>query len=232
MLAQLLLDLPLGTIRATVLIETLPAAFEMEEILDELRDHSAGLDTGRWDYIFSYIRTFAHRGVDFVLPDRARITMTTPFKRAYTELLVATCHGRGAHAIGGMAAFEPNRSDDNATKLAPARVRADKQREAGDGFDRCGVAHPALMPTARDAFTHVLGDRPHQIVRQRPDVRVRSRPAHHTAGAPGRHHAGPQDRHLGRAALPGSVGRRIRRRRHRQPDGRAATVEIFRAQVR
>jgi malate synthase len=173
-LAQQLLDIPQGTIRATVLIETLPAAFEMEEILYELRNHSAGLNAGRWDYIFSYIRTFAHRGPDFVLPDRAQITMTTPFLRAYTELLVATCHRRGAHAIGGMAAFVPNRSDDDATRRALAKVRADKQREAGDGFDGSWVAHPGLVSTARDAFSQVLADRPNQITRQRPEVRVRA----------------------------------------------------------
>lgn len=173
-LAEEILNLPRGTIRATVLIETLPAAFEMEEILYELRDHSAGLNAGRWDYIFSYIRTFAHRGPDFVLPDRAQITMTTPFMRAYTELLVATCHRRGAHAIGGMAAFVPSRHDDTATKLALARVQADKNREAGDGFDGSWVAHPGLVPTARAAFDAVLGERPHQITRQRPEVRVRA----------------------------------------------------------
>ena len=173
-LAQDLLGIPQGTIRATVLIETLPAAFEMEEILYELRDHSAGLNAGRWDYIFSYIRTFAHRGPDFVLPDRSQITMTTPFMRAYTELLVATCHRRGAHAIGGMAAFVPNRQDEGATKAALSKVRADKQREAADGFDGSWVAHPGLVPVAEGAFAAVLGERPHQIARQRPEVRVQA----------------------------------------------------------
>ena len=173
-LAQDLLDIPQGTIRATVLIETLPAAFEMEEILYELRDHSAGLNAGRWDYIFSYIRTFAHRGPNFVLPDRSSITMTTPFMRAYTELLVATCHRRGAHAIGGMAAFVPNRQDEAATENALAKVKSDKQREAGDGFDGSWVAHPGLVPTARAAFDAVLGDRPNQLERQRPEVRVQA----------------------------------------------------------
>ncbi|MET3804331.1 malate synthase [Nakamurella sp. UYEF19] len=173
-MAQDLLGIPQGTIRATVLIETLPAAFEMEEILYELRDHSAGLNAGRWDYIFSYIRTFAHRGPDFVLPDRTQITMTTPFMRAYTELLVATCHRRGAHAIGGMAAFVPNKQDENATKLALAKVRSDKQREAADGFDGSWVAHPGLIPVARTAFGEVLGERAHQIARQRPEVRVQA----------------------------------------------------------
>lgn len=171
-LAQDLLGIPQGTIRATVLIETLPAAFEMEEILYELRDHSAGLNAGRWDYIFSYIRTFAHRGPAYVLPDRSQITMTTPFMRAYTELLVATCHRRGAHAIGGMAAFVPSRQDKAATDNALAKVKIDKQREAGDGFDGSWVAHPALVPVARAAFGAVLGDRPNQLARQRPEVRV------------------------------------------------------------
>jgi len=171
-LAQQLLGIPQGTIRATVLIETLPAAFEMEEILYELRDHSAGLNAGRWDYLFSYIRTFAHRGPDFVLPDRSQITMTTPFMRAFTELLVATCHRRGAHAIGGMAAFVPDPRQENATKSALAKVRADKQREAADGFDGTWVAHPGLVPVARSAFETELGDRAHQLSRQRPEVRV------------------------------------------------------------
>ena len=170
--AQALLGIPQGTIRATVLIETLPAAFEMEEILYELRDHSAGLNAGRWDYMFSYIRTFANRGAEFVLPDRSQITMTTPFMRAYTELLVATCHRRGAHAIGGMAAFVPNRNDENATRTALAKVKADKQREAGDGFDGTWVAHPGLVPVAAAAFDQVLGDRPNQLSRQRSEVRV------------------------------------------------------------
>ena len=151
--AQALLGIPQGTIRATVLIETLPAAFEMEEILYELRDHSSGLNAGRWDYIFSYIKTFAHRGDEYVLPDRSQITMTTPFMRAYTELLVSTCHRRGAHAIGGMAAFVPNKADPAVTEQALAKVKADKEREAGDGFDGSWVAHPGLVPTCIEAFT-------------------------------------------------------------------------------
>jgi malate synthase len=171
-LSQELLGIPQGTIRATVLVETLPAAFEMDEILYELRDHSAGLNAGRWDYIFSFIRTFAFRGPDFVLPDRAQVTMTTPFMRAYTELLVATCHRRGAHAIGGMAAFVPNRSDEAATRTALAKVRADKEREAGDGFDGSWVAHPGLVRTCTTAFDAVLGDRPDQRDRQRTEVRI------------------------------------------------------------
>ncbi len=171
-LAQDLLGIPQGTIRATVLVETLPAAFEMDEILYELRDHSSGLNAGRWDYIFSYIRTFAFRGHDHVLPDRAQVSMTTPFMRAYTELLVATAHRRGAHAIGGMAAFVPTRSDQAATRLALTKVRVDKEREAADGFDGSWVAHPALVPVCLDVFDAVLGGRPDQRDRLRPEVRI------------------------------------------------------------
>ena len=171
-LAQDLVGIPRGTIRATALIETLPAALEMDEILYELREHSSGLNAGRWDYIFSYIRTFARRGVDHVLPDRATVTMSTPFLRAYTELLVSTCHRRGAHAIGGMAAFVPDRSDPVTTKRALAGVRADKDREAGDGFDGSWVAHPGLVATCRSAFDAVLQGRPDQRDRLRPEVSV------------------------------------------------------------
>ena len=170
--AQALLGIPQGTIRATVLIETLPAAFEMEEILYELRDHSSGLNAGRWDYIFSYIKTFAHLGDEYVLPDRSQISMTTPFMRSYTELMVSTCHRRGAHAIGGMAAFVPNKADPKVTEQALAKVKADKEREAADGFDGSWVAHPGLVPTCVTAFTEVLGDRPNQLDKQRPDVQV------------------------------------------------------------
>jgi malate synthase len=161
-----------GTIRATVLIETLPAAFEMEEILFELRDHCAGLNAGRWDYIFSIIKNYRGRGARFVLPDRSEVTMTVPFMRAYTELLVATCHKRGAFAIGGMSAFIPNRRDPEVTARAFEKVAADKKREAGDGFDGTWVAHPDLIPTAMAEFDAVLGDRPNQLDRQRPEVRV------------------------------------------------------------
>ncbi len=170
--AQALLGIPQGTIRATVLVETLPAALEMEEILYELQDHSAGLNAGRWDYIFSYIKTFSGRGPEYVLPDRAQITMTTPMMRAYTSLLVATCHRRGAHAIGGMAAFVPNRQDEAATRQALSKVAADKEREATDGFDGSWVAHPGLVPTCLDAFTAALGERPHQIDRRPSEVAV------------------------------------------------------------
>ncbi|HET8777232.1 MAG TPA: malate synthase A, partial [Candidatus Limnocylindria bacterium] len=147
--AQEALDIPHGSIRATVLIETILAAFEMDEILFELRDHAAGLNAGRWDYIFSLIKKFRTRA-DMVLPDRAQVTMTVPFMRAYTELLVQTCHRRGAHAIGGMAAFIPSRRDPEVNQHALAAVQADKERESSDGFDGTWVAHPDLVPVARD----------------------------------------------------------------------------------
>lgn len=166
------LGLDHGTIRATVLIETLPAAFEMEEILYVLRDHCAGLNAGRWDYIFSIIKNYRGRGARFVLPDRSEVTMTVPFMRAYTELLVQTCHRRGAHAIGGMSAFIPNRRDPEVTARAIEKVSADKRREAGDGFDGTWVAHPDLIPTARAEFDAVLGERPNQLDRLREDVSV------------------------------------------------------------
>ena len=169
------LGLEHGSIRATVLIETIPAAFEMEEILYELRDHCAGLNAGRWDYIFSIIKNFRGRGAAFTLPDRAKITMTVPFMRAYTELLVATCHKRGAHAIGGMSAFIPNRRDPEVTQRALEQVAADKRREAGDGFDGTWVAHPDLIATARAEFDAVLGDKPNQVDRLRDDVHVEAR---------------------------------------------------------
>ncbi len=172
LLAQDRLGIPRGTIRATVLIETYPAAFEMEEILYELREHSAGLNAGRWDYMFSVIKKFRSRGKDFLLPDRNAVTMTAPFMRAYTELLVRTCHKRGAHAIGGMAAFIPSRRDPQVNQTALAKVREDKTREAGDGFDGSWVAHPDLVPVCRDVFDGVLGDRPNQLDRTREEVRV------------------------------------------------------------
>jgi len=169
--AQEALGVPHGSVRATVLIETILAAFEMDEILFELRDHAAGLNAGRWDYIFSMIKKFRTRP-DMVLPDRRLVTMTVPFMRAYTELLVQTCHRRGAHAIGGMAAFIPSRRDPEANARALAAVRADKQRESGDGFDGTWVAHPDLVPVAREVFDGVLGTRPNQKDRLRPEVRV------------------------------------------------------------
>ncbi len=170
--AQDALGIPRGTIRATVLIETYPAAFEMEEILYELREHSAGLNAGRWDYLFSVIKKFRSRGTDYLLPDRNAVTMTAPFMRAYTELLVHTCHKRGAHAIGGMAAQIPSRRDPEANEKAMTKVRDDKTREANDGFDGSWVAHPDLVPLCTEVFTGVLGDRPNQIDRVRHDVSV------------------------------------------------------------
>jgi malate synthase len=170
-LAQDFLGIPRGTIRATVLIETYPAAFEMEEILYELREHSAGLNAGRWDYMFSVIKCFRTRGKDFLLPDRNSVTMTVPFMRAYTELLVRTCHKRGAHAIGGMAAFIPSK-DPETNEKAYAKVADDKKREAGDGFDGSWVAHPGMVEVCREAFAEVLGDKPNQVDRLREDVAV------------------------------------------------------------
>jgi malate synthase len=165
------LGLPRGSIKATVLIETVLAAFEMDEILYELREHVVGLNAGRWDYLFSLIKKFRTRP-DFVLPDRAQLTMTTPFMRAYTELLVKTCHRRGAHAMGGMAAFIPSRRDPEVNETALAKVREDKVREAGDGFDGTWVAHPDLVPVATEVFDGVLGDAANQVERRRDDVEV------------------------------------------------------------
>ncbi|MFB7983498.1 malate synthase A [Streptomyces vinaceus] len=164
--------IPQGTVRATVLIETITAAYEMEEILYELRDHAAGLNAGRWDYLFSIVKNFRDGGEKFVLPDRNAVTMTAPFMRAYTELLVRTCHKRGAHAIGGMAAFIPSRKDAEANRIAFEKVKADKDREAGDGFDGSWVAHPDLVPIAMASFDAVLGEKPNQKDRLREDVSV------------------------------------------------------------
>lgn len=161
------LGIPVGTIKATVLVETILAAFQMDEILYELREHAAGLNAGRWDYIFSIIKKFRHRS-DFVLPDRSKVTMAVPFMRAYTRLLVDTCHRRKAHAIGGMAAFIPSRRDSDVNERALAAVREDKIREADDGFDGTWVAHPDLVPVAMAIFDQVLGDRPNQIDRRPP----------------------------------------------------------------
>lgn len=167
-LAQDELGIPRGSIKATVLIENVLAAFEMEEILYELREHIAGLNAGRWDYIFSVIKKFRNRP-GFLLPNRAQITMTAPFMRAYTEQLVRACHRRGAHAIGGMAAYIP-RKEEEANRLAFQKVTEDKVRESRDGFDGTWVAHPGLVPVARRVFAEVLGDRPHQKERLREDV--------------------------------------------------------------
>jgi malate synthase len=182
--AQDALGIDRGSIRATVLIETLPAAFEMDEILYELREHSAGLNAGRWDYIFSAIKTFRERP-EMVLPQRNDVKMTVPFMRAYTELLVRTCHRRGAHAMGGMAALIPSRRDPEANEKAVAGVRADKEREAGDGFDGTWVAHPDLVPVAMEEFDRVLGERPNQIERRRDDVEVTAGDLLDLASTPG-----------------------------------------------
>ncbi|MEZ2392217.1 malate synthase A [bacterium RCC_150] len=169
-LAQDLLGIPQGTIRATVLIETITAAFEMEEILYELRDHASGLNAGRWDYIFSVIKNFRTRGPRFVLPDRSQVSMTQPFMRSYTEQLVRACHRRGAMAIGGPAAFVPSRKDSAKNADALLKTRVDKLRDANDGFDGSWVAHPDLVPVCREVFDGVLGKRPNQLDRSREDV--------------------------------------------------------------
>ena len=178
------LGVPQGTIKATVLIETILAAFEMDEILYELREHSAGLNAGRWDYIFSVIKKLGHRP-EFVLPDRGAVTMAVPFMRAYTDLLVRTCHRRGAHAMGGMAAFIPSRRDPEVNAVALAKVREDKEREAGQGFDGTWVAHPDLVPVALEIFDRVLGERPNQVERQRDDVTASASALLDVAATPG-----------------------------------------------
>ena len=182
--AQERLGVPRGTIKATVLIETILAAFEMDEILYQLREHSAGLNAGRWDYIFSVIKKLGHRP-EFVLPDRSDVTMAVPFMRSYCELLVKTCHARGAFAMGGMAAFIPSRRDPDVNAIALAKVREDKQREASQGFDGTWVAHPDLVPVAQEAFDHVLGQRPNQIERQRDDVHATAADLLNIAATPG-----------------------------------------------
>jgi malate synthase len=170
--AEAQLAIPTGSVRATVLIETLPAAFEMDEILYELRTYASGLNAGRWDYLFSIIKTLRECGPEYVLPDRNSVTMTAPFMRAYTDLLVQTCHRRGAHAIGGMAAFIPNRREQTVTMQALRKVREDKEREASDGFDGSWVAHPDLVPICTEVFDAVLGRCPNQIETQRDEVKV------------------------------------------------------------
>ena len=171
LIAQERLGIPRGSIRATCLIETMPGGFEMDEFLYELREHASGLNAGRWDYIFSLIKKLRNRK-DLILPDRGQITMTVPFMRAYTELLVQTCHKRGAHAMGGMAPFIPSRKNPEINEAALGKVREDKEREAHDGFDGTWVAHPDLVPTAMEVFDRVLGDKPHQKDRTRPEVKV------------------------------------------------------------
>jgi len=168
--AQDELGIPQGTIKATALLETFPAVFEMDEILYELKDHSAGLNAGRWDYIFSYIKTFRNRE-GFVLPDRSKVTMTVPFMRSYTQLLIKTCHRRGAHAIGGMAAQIPIKDDPEANEQAFAKVREDKEREERNGHDGTWVAHPGLVPVAKEVFDEIM-PQPNQLDKLREDVDV------------------------------------------------------------
>jgi len=168
--AEAELGVPHGTIRATVLIETITAALEMDEILYELRDHASGLNAGRWDYLFSFVKKFRDAGPEFVLPERNALTMTVPFMRAYTDLLVATCHRRGAIAMGGLAAAVPAPNDRAVNERAARKVREDKMREAGDGFDGSWVVHRELVAVCEEEFTAVLGERPNQIDRQRPEV--------------------------------------------------------------
>ena len=182
--AQEALGIPQGTIRATVLIETYPAAFEMEEILYELREHSSGLNAGRWDYIFSVIKKFRTRGRDFLLPDRAQVTMMVPFMASYSELLVRSCHKRGAHAIGGMAAFIPSK-DPEVNEAAFAKVWDDKTREAAAGFDGSWVAHPGMVQACKEVFTAVLGERPNQLDKLREDVHVTAEQLLDVAATPG-----------------------------------------------
>ncbi len=182
--AQDALGVPRGWVKATVLVETILAAFEMDEILYELREHSAGLNAGRWDYIFSVIKKLGHRP-EFVLPDRGAVTMAVPFMRSYCELLVKTCHRRGAFAMGGMAAFIPSRRDAEVNRVALEKVREDKEREVSQGFDGTWVAHPDLVPVAQEAFDAVLGDRPNQLERQRDDVAVTATDLLNVAATPG-----------------------------------------------
>lgn len=183
--AQELLGIPRGTIRATVLIETITAAFELEEILYELREHSAGLNAGRWDYIFSVIKNFRTRGPRFVLPDRAMVTMTAPFMRSFTEQLVRASHRRGATAIGSMSAFIPNRRDEAANAVAFETVAVEKSREAADGFDGAWVAHPDLVPVVQGIFDEEMGGKPNQIDRLREEVTPDDRALLDIAGTPG-----------------------------------------------
>ena len=194
--AEQRLGIPHGTVRATVLIETIPAAFEMDEILYELREHASGLNAGRWDYLFSIIKYFRDSGPEFVLPDRGLIGMPTPFMRAYAELLVQTCHRRGAFAIGGMSAFIPSRKDKEANKRAFAKVREDKQREASQGFDGSWVAHPDLVAVCEEVFDGILGDRPNQLDVLRDDVHVTAEDLLDIASAEGE---------ITRAGLTGNV---------------------------
>ena len=213
------LGIPYGSVRATVLIETILGALEMEEILYEIRDHAAGLNAGRWDYIFSAIKKFARRE-EMVLPDRAQVTMTVPFMRAYTELMVRTCHKRGAHAIGGMAAFIPNRRDPEVTEMALAKVREDKLREFGDGCDGTWVAHPDLVPTVLEVADGFFGDKPNQKERMREDVSVSAEEIT-AVGVPSGTISGGRFAHQRQrgAAISQCLAQRQRRGRDPQPHG-------------
>ena len=217
--AQAELGIPYGSIRATALIETIPAAFEMTEFLYELRDHSAGLNAGRWDYLFSIIKFFRDAGPDFVLPDRGLVTMTSPFMRAYSELLVSTCHRHGAFAMGGMAAFIPSRRDAEVNERALAKVREDKTREAVDGFDGSWVAHPDLVEICAEIFDAALGNRPNQLDRLRAEGGCRRQ----TVDRPQTRGGGDQCRVESQCergiTLSCGLARRARRGGDRQPDG-------------
>jgi malate synthase len=213
------LGLPKGTVRATVLIETILAAFEMDEILWELREHSAGLNAGRWDYIFSCIKKFKNDR-EFCLADRAKVTMTAPFMRSYALLLLQTCHKRGAPAIGGMSALIPIKNDPVKNEKAMAGIIEDKRRDADDGYDGGWVAHPGLVEPAMKEFVNVLGDRPNQFAKQRPDVQVKAADLLDFRPETAHHRRGPQDEHQRRHPLPRRLARRQRLRADPQPDGR------------
>ena len=218
--AEAALGVPHGSIRATVLIETITAAFEMDEILYELRDHAAGLNAGRWDYLFSIIKNFRDAGPSFTLPDRNAVTMDAPMMKAYSDLLVRTCHRRGAFAIGGMAAFIPSRRDAEVNERAFAKVREDKTREVRAGFDGSWVAHPDLVPLCAEVFDGVLDGRDNQLDVLRDDVAVSAADLLAVDRTPGeRTEAGPARQRPDRHPVPPGLAVRQRRRRHRQPDG-------------
>jgi malate synthase len=212
------LGLPQGTIKATVLIETILAAFEMDEILYELREHSAGLNAGRWDYIFSCIKKFK-LDKEFCLADRPKVTMTAPFMRAYALLLLKTCHKRGAPAIGGMSALIPIKNDPEKNAIAMAGIINDKKRDATDGYDGGWVAHPGLVEPAMKEFVAVLGEKPNQFEKQRPDVEVKAADLLLPAGNAD-HRRWPAHEHQRRHPLPRCLAGRQRLRAYPQPDGR------------
>ena len=232
--AQDVVGVPRGSIRATVLIETIWAAFEMDEILYELREHAAGLNAGRWDYIFSIIKAFSSTPDDALLPDRAQVTMAVPFMRAYAQLLVKTCHRRGAHAMGGMSAFIPNRREPEVTENALAKVREDKEREAGDGFDGTWVAHPDLVPVAMEIFDQRAG-RPTRTRSTASATTSRCRPSDllnfDVPGGAG-HRGRPGNQRVGRRSATSTRGSPApARRRIDNLMEDAATAEISRSQV-